>query len=99
MEKWYYFFVILRDDPEYKEYIYRNLQSYSGKSLEYAILSVMVSDPDSEDETKAYIVVYEKLQNTKKKSIVETMKKIHKALEYSNKIFKFPPTKEVQKKE
>lgn len=98
LEKWYYFFVVLRDDPEYKEYISRNLQSYSGKSLEYAILSVMVSDPGSEDETKAYSFVYERLQNTKKKCITETMKKIHKALEYSNKTFKVPPTKEEEKK-
>ena len=99
LEKWYYFFVTLKDNPEYKEYILKNLRNYSVRSLEYAILYVMVSDPDSEDEKKAYIIVWEKLQNTKKKSIIETMKKICDALKYCDKNFKAPPVKEEEKKE
>lgn len=98
-EKWYYFFKVLGGNSEYEEYITKNLRNYSVRSLEYAILYVMISDPDSEDEKKAYTVVYEKLQNIKKKSIVETMKKIQKALVYCDKTFKMPPAKEEQKKE
>lgn len=99
LERWYYFFKVLKDNPEYKEYLTRNLRNYSVKSLEYAVLFLMVSEPDSEDEKRGYDVLYGMLQNTKKKSIEETSRKIQKALEYCGKTFKTLPAKEEQKKE
>jgi hypothetical protein len=96
--KWYYFYIILQEIVEYKEYIYSNLKKYLSRSIEIATIFYMITEAESEDEKIAVEAIKSHLGIIKKAYRATQRGNIVKAVSYSGKTLNIEDLEEVETK-